>query len=480
MSNEKVKMNEAFGKFGPIKQTDVDNELRSCLRQFDKKIIVLDDDPTGVQTVHDISVYTDWSVESIEAGFNESNSMFFILTNSRGLLPKETAKAHREIALNILKTAQKLKKEFIIISRGDSTLRGHYPLETKIIKETIESNSTIRFDGEVLFPFFMEGGRFTIDGVHYVQEGDYLIPVGKTEFARDKSFGFAQSHLAKWIEEKSEGQFKAENVQHITYEDLRKTGNDGIVEKLMKVENFNKVIVDAIAYVDVKIFAIALIKAMRSGKKFMFRTAAAFPKVLGGINDQDLLQEADIVKKENHHGGLVIVGSHVQKTSEQLDELRQHNMVEFVEFNQHLVLKPAELEAEVDRVVALCEKDIRLGKTVVVYTKRERLDVGKENKEEELKIAVRISDAVTSIVQKLQVRPNYMIAKGGITSSDIGTKGLQVKKAVVAGQIKPGVPVWITGRESKFPEIPYIIFPGNVGTRNTLKEVVEILNGHKI
>jgi uncharacterized protein YgbK (DUF1537 family) len=480
MSNEKIRMNEAFGKFGPIKQTDVDNELRSCLRQFDKKIIVLDDDPTGVQTVHDISVYTDWSVESIEAGFKESNSMFFILTNSRGLLPKETAKAHREIALNILKTAQKLKKEFIIISRSDSTLRGHYPLETKIIKETIESNSTIRFDGEVLLPFFMEGGRFTIDGVHYVQEGDYLIPVAETEFARDKSFGFTQSHLAKWIEEKSEGQFKAENVQHITDEDLRKIGNDSIVEKLMKLENFNKVIVDAVAYVDVKIFAIALIKSIRSGKNFMFRTAAAFPKVLGGITDQDLLQEVDIVKKENHHGGLVMVGSHVQKTSEQLDELRQHSLVEFVEFNQHLVLNPVELETEIDRVVALCEKDIRFGKTVVVYTKRERLDVGKENKEEELKIAVRISDAVTHIVQKLQVRPKYIIAKGGITSSDIGTKGLQVKKAVVAGQIKPGVPVWITGRESKFPEIPYIIFPGNVGTRNTLTEVVEILSGHKI
>jgi uncharacterized protein YgbK (DUF1537 family) len=82
---------------------------------------------------------------------------------------------------------------------------------------------------------------------------------------------------------------------------------------------------------------------------------------------------------------------------------------------------------------------------------------------------------VTSIVQRLQVRPSYIVAKGGITSSDIGCKGLRVKRAVVAGQIKPGIPVWVTGEESKFPGIPYIIFPGNVGTPTTLKEVVEIM-----
>ena len=87
-------------------------------------------------------------------------------------------------------------------------------------------------------------------------------------------------------------------------------------------------------------------------------------------------------------------------------------------------------------------------------------------------IAARVSKAVTSIVSGLSVRPSFILAKGGITSSDIGTKGLGVKKARVLGQIRPGIPVWVTGEESKFPSMAYIIFPGNSGERQTLKEIV--------
>ncbi|HGM1177478.1 TPA: nucleotide-binding domain containing protein [Clostridioides difficile] len=99
------------------------------------------------------------------------------------------------------------------------------------------------------------------------------------------------------------------------------------------------------------------------------------------------------------------------------------------------------------------------------------------DKDKQLMISVEISDAVTSIIGMLNVRPNFIIAKGGITSSDVGTKALRVKKATVMGQIKPGIPVWMTGKESKFPNMPYIIFPGNVGEISTLRESVEILMG---
>ncbi len=476
MNSNKIIAAEAFKKFGPVNQTCVDKEFQSELQGLNRKIIVLDDDPTGVQTVHDIHVYTDWSVDSIEEGFKEDNSMFFILTNSRGFTSLETEKVHGEIARNILKVSKKLKREFIIISRSDSTLRGHYPLETNVLRETIEANSGIRFNGEVILPFFKEGGRFTIDSIHYVQEGEYLIPAGETEFAADKTFGYTQSHLGKWIEEKCHGEFRAENFEYISHESIRNTDIDGIVKKLSGVDGFNKVVVDAVDYVDVEIFSIALIKAIKSGRNFMFRTAAAFTKVIGGIADRGLLLKKDLIKNGNgRHGGLIIAGSHVRKTTDQLEELRNSSFVEFVEFNQHLVLEPDRIAAEVDRVVNICEGFIKAGKTVAVYTKRERLDIEDKNKEEELRISIKISDAVTSIVQKLSVRPDYIIAKGGITSSDIGTKGLKVKKALVAGQIKPGVPVWITGSESKFPGMPYIIFPGNVGARTTLREAAEIL-----
>ena len=76
---------------------------------------------------------------------------------------------------------------------------------------------------------------------------------------------------------------------------------------------------------------------------------------------------------------------------------------------------------------------------------------------------------------QLHVKPAYIIAKGGITSSDVGTKALKVKKALVMGQIQKGIPVWLTGEESKFPGMPYIIFPGNVGDKDTLRLIVEEL-----
>ncbi|MBP2658596.1 MAG: hydroxyacid dehydrogenase/reductase-like protein [Firmicutes bacterium] len=476
MREGKIHIKEVLHAANQVNRSDIDTKLQSALQQFHGKIVVLDDDPTGVQTVHGVSVYTDWSAASIEEGFQEESSMFFILTNSRGLTRKETEQIHREIALQILMAAKKCKKEFIIISRSDSTLRGHYPLETQIIKETIESNSDIRFHGEIILPFFQEGGRFTLDGMHYIQEGDYLIPVGETEFAKDKTFGYVQSHLGKWVEEKCNGEYKAADMEYIPIQAIGEIKIDSIVQQLLKVNGFHKVIVDAIDNVDVKIFTIALLKALQSGRYFIFRTAAAFPKVIGNIADKELLLRKDVMLKENQHGGLVIVGSHVKKTTEQLAELKNSHGIEFVEFNQHLVLHPSELAIEVKRVVLLCEKCIRAGQTVVVYTRRERLDIGSDNKEEELKIAVKISDAITSIARQLTVRPNYIIAKGGITSSDIGVKGLEVKKALVAGQIKPGIPVWITGKESRFPGMPYIIFPGNVGKSTTLREAIEMLD----
>ncbi|MGG0287709.1 four-carbon acid sugar kinase family protein [Peribacillus butanolivorans] len=454
----------------------VNELLAKELQDFNKKIIVLDDDPTGVQTVHGISVYTDWSAESIEAGFAEENSMFFILTNSRGFTAAETEHAHKEIANVIQYTAEKQNKEFIIISRGDSTLRGHYPLETEVLKETVEAQSDMRFDGEVIMPFFKEGGRFTINNIHYVQDEHALVPAGETEFAKDRTFGYKSSHLGEWAEEKSNGAFKAEDAVYLSLESIRDLDIDGLVSQLMAVKDFNKIIVNAVEYVDAKVVVIALIRALKAGKHFMFRSAAALTKIIGGVSDKALLTKEELMKDHSDHGGLIMIGSHVKKTTEQFEALQTCNFIEFIEFDVHLVLYPDKFEAEIQRIIETSEQLIRKGQTVAVYTKRERLDLGENKKEEELKLSVKISDAVTSIVKRLEVRPSFIIAKGGITSSDIGTNGLSVKRATVAGQIKPGIPVWLTGSESKFPGIAYVIFPGNVGSRTTLKEVAELLH----
>ncbi|UPO89751.1 four-carbon acid sugar kinase family protein [Niallia sp. Man26] len=466
---------EYLNQLPAVDKKAADQLAAAALKELNKKIIVLDDDPTGVQTVNNISVFTDWSKEAIEAGFQEDSSMFFILTNSRGLTVKETEEVHREIAENILSVASKLNKEFIIISRGDSTLRGHYPLETAVIRKTLEAGSSLKIDGEVILPYFKEGGRFTINNIHYVQTGTELIPAGETEFAKDRTFGYSSSHLGEWVEEKSNGEFPAKNTLYISIEQLRAQEVDNIAEQLTTVTDFNKIVVNAADEADVKIFTAALVKAIQAGKNFLFRSAAALPKVIGGVQDRGLLTRGELVKEETTNGGLIIVGSHVKKTTEQLDKLKELTSIEFIEFQTNLVLEPDKFQAECERVIETVESLITAGKTVAVYTSRKRLDLGENKKEEELKLSVSISDAVTSIVTKLKVRPNFLVAKGGITSSDVGTKGLGVKRATVAGQIRPGIPVWITGEESKYPRMSYVIFPGNVGTVDDLKTVVQIL-----
>lgn len=459
-------------------RTDTDKAealLSQAMEGFHKKLVVLDDDPTGVQTVHDVSVYTDWEEESIRKGFEEKEAMFFILTNSRSFSVEETTKVHQDIAARVAKVARELGQDFMIISRGDSTLRGHYPLETQLLADGLTKNEGVVIDGEIICPFFPEGGRYTMDNIHYVKEQDNLVPAGMTEFARDKTFGYKSSDLTEYVEEKTEGKYHKEDCITISLDELNALDVQGIKDKLMSAQNMAKIIVNAVSYADLKIFCAALVLAMKAGKHYMARTAAAFTKVMGRISDQPLLGRAQL-EGDTKNGGIVLIGSHVKKTTDQLNCLKElDGQADFMEFQVNTVFEENGLEKAVERTVKAAEEKILSGRTVVIYTSRQLLAPENMTPEEKLHISVKISNAVTSIIGKLSVKPKFIIAKGGITSSDVGTKALRVKKARVMGQVKKGIPVWMTGEESKFPGMPYIIFPGNVGEVSTLKEIVEEL-----
>lgn len=460
--------------FPQVDESRVDGLLAGEIEKSSRKIIVLDDDPTGVQTVHHISVYTDWSIESIREGFAETQRLFYLLTNSRGFTVEQTTAAHREIAARAAAVSRETGISCLIMSRGDSTLRGHYPLETELLKAGAEAAGQ-RIDGEILCPFFREGGRFTIGDIHYVRDGDRLIPAGQTEFAKDRTFGYRSSDLKDYVEEKTDGAYPAEQVVSISIEELRKLDLDGIERKLLGVCGFGKVVVNAAADVDVKIFSIALYRAMAQGKNFLFRTAAALVRAFGGISSQPLLTREQMIHTRTPNGGVIVVGSHTQKTTRQLDELKKAEGIVPVEFNSDLVLDESAFAAETARTTRKMEEIIRSGKTAVVYTKRKLLVIENDSPEDALLRSVRISNAVQALVGDLRETPAFVIAKGGITSSDIGTKALKVRRALVMGQIRPGIPVWRTGAESRFPGIPYVIFPGNVGEDTTLREAAEIL-----
>ena len=323
MDRQKRQPLSVLGQFPQADTKRAEEVLQEALKDFDRKIVVLDDDPTGVQTVHGVFVYTDWEQDTILEAFEEEAQMFFILTNSRSFSAEETKAVHRQIAERVSRAAQQTGKEFVLISRGDSTLRGHYLLETEILRESISAEQGYDFDGEIICPFFPEGGRYTFGNVHYVREGDTLIPAGMTEFAQDKSFGYQASDLTEYVQEKTGGDYQAAECICISVEELRAFDVDGIYSKLMSAYGFDKIILNAVCYEDVKVFCAAFVRAVKAGKHFLARTAAAFPKVLADISDRPLLTREELVRDDKSKGGIVLIGSHVKKTTEQLNCLRE-------------------------------------------------------------------------------------------------------------------------------------------------------------
>lgn len=428
---------------------------------MNEKIIVLDDDPTGTQTVHDVMLYTDWNEKTLCSALQRPEPLFYVLTNSRSFSRERTIVVHRQIGERIRGAAKRTNSRCIVISRGDSTLRGHFPWETEALAQGLGQH----FDGEVIAPFFAESGRYTKDNIHYAAADGVWVPVGETEFARDATFGFHSSHLGAWVEEKTEGRYKQEDCLYIPLG----ADEEQALQILLSARNFQKIIVNAVEEVDLHPFCRALRRAMARGKRYLFRTAASFVKVLGGIADIPLLDPGRCVEKSGS-GGLVVIGSYVQKTTRQLSTLRgKHPDLTYMEFD---VLNALQGKVEEQSWARCIEEKLINGQTVVFYTTRQQITLPGADGELQLHASVRISEALISIIGHISVRPAYLVSKGGITSNDIAVHVLRIKSAKVLGQIAPGVPVWQPADGSAFPALPYVVFPGNVGNDFTLCDVI--------
>lgn len=448
--------------------------LRAELLRNECKIVVLDDDPTGTQTVHDVPVYTRWDRQIMGQALAEPGRAFYILTNNRARSAAETEQVCREIGENLAAAAEEQNRNCLVICRGDSTLRGHYPLETQTLRRTLEKEGA-RVNGEILCPFFEEGGRFTLHGMHYVQQGGELVPAKDTEFSKDRTFGYSSSFLPRYIEEKTAGQCHAQQVLHIPRELLFEEGIDRVEALLCGCTDCRRICVDACEYADLTAFAVGFYRALARGKQFLIQSAASLVKVLAGIEDRPLLLRSEMTDAP-HGGGVVIVGSHTEKTTRQLERLLTLDNVIPVPFRASAAVESAQaLDREVERCVALEEQILRRGCTAVCYTERDELPTDGLSREEALRQSVRVGEGVQRLVACLKVAPSFIVAKGGITSSDIATKALEISRAMVLGQIKPGVSVWRTPPESRFPGIPYVVFPGNVGDEDTLRQTVQCL-----
>ncbi len=467
-----IKVEELLASLPPIKENII-KLIDLSPEEVSRKIVVLDDDPTGTQTVHNVPVVTQWDKELLTDMMKREGKIFYILTNSRSLTIEEAKKINTEIAANLCKVTAELGIDFDIISRSDSTLRGHYPLEIDTLRNVIETRRGIKFDGEFIIPFFLEGGRYTVHDIHWVKDNDRLIPAGNTEYARDSAFGYKSSNLSEWVEEKTEGKFQADSVVSISLDDLRNGGPSRVQEIIKSIKQYTPIIVNATCYNDLRIFTRAVNELEKQGKRFLYRTAASFVKIKAGITDRVLLDEEElstVKEKGAFTGGLVIVGSHVKKSTDQLEALLKEDQILGIEIAVKKLLKEETREDEINRVIIQMNKQLEKRNTVV-YTSRELIKVDKPDSN--LLISQSVSNALVKIVRGLKKKPSFIIAKGGITSSDIATQGLLIKEALVLGQISAGIPVWEAGKESMFPGMPYVIFPGNVGNINTLKIIYQ-------
>lgn len=435
-----------------------------------RKVVVLDDDPTGTQTVHDIAVLTEWSAPALRAELEHPDPCVYILTNSRSLpLPAAEALNH-EIGRNLIVASQQSGRAFAVVSRSDSTLRGHYPGETDALAAALD----MAVDGVLLIPFFLEGGRFTINDVHYVAEGDQLVPAAETPFAKDAAFGYRSSNLRAWAAEKSNGRLHEDDVVSVSLDDLRSGGPARVTERLMTLANRTVCVVNAVTMRDMQVFVMGLLAAEAQGKTFLYRTAASFVQVRAGIAARPVLNAAEL-KLPATGGGLIVVGSYVPKTTGQLGKLLLEEGVTGIEITVPLLLDDRQRGGEIERVLAATTDALNQGRDVAVYTSRNL--VSGAGAEASLAIGQRVSASLVTLVRNLPVQPRYLLAKGGITSSDLATQGLNVKRAAVLGQILPGVPVWRTGAESRWPGLVYIVFPGNVGNDEAVAQAVRNLRG---
>ncbi|MBN1372643.1 MAG: hypothetical protein JW987_11950 [Anaerolineaceae bacterium] len=437
-----------------------------------RKVIVLDDDPTGTQTVHQVDVLTKWSVPLLEDALRSPETVVYILTNSRSLPPRQARDLAREIAANLIAAGESTGREFTVISRSDSTLRGHYPLEVDVLATSLGN-----IDGVLIIPALFEGGRYTIDDTHYVVEDEWLIPAAETEFARDTDFGYRSSNLRAWVTEKTNGRWPVQQVVSITLEDIRQGGPIRVLEILNSLSGERPCVVNAASYRDLEVLVAAIVKAEQGGKRFLCRTAASFVRVRGGMDAAPLLQAPDLPCLHPQHGGLIVAGSYVRRTSAQLDALRDLPNLAWMEMSVPALLEPSARSGHIRTAHTEAAEAIRAGVDVLLFTSRE---VVKEQEGRSFQeIGQIIAESLIRVVQRLDVPPAWIIAKGGITSAVLASHGLNVRKARVLGQAIPGVPVWQTGPESRFPDLTYVVFPGNVGGPTALADMVKILRENR-
>ncbi|MEL6469242.1 MAG: four-carbon acid sugar kinase family protein [Cyanobacteria bacterium J06623_4] len=441
------------------------------------KIIVLDDDPTGSQTVHSCLLLLQWDVDTLVLGLEDASPIFFVLTNTRSLSPQAATAVTTEVCQNLKQALTRTGiTNYLLVSRSDSTLRGHYPIETDVIASHLGP-----FDAHFLTPAFFEGGRVTIDSTHYIETNGQRIPTHDTEFAKDSVFGYSTSYLPRYVEEKTAGKIPASAVEQFTLQDIR----TGTLERLLALSNNQCVAVDGEQQSDLDKFAADLLSAAAQGKKFLFRSAAGLLTSLANLPPQPTPAE-EMYLRSRGPVGAIVVGSHVKKTTQQLEQLLQLSDIVGIEIDVARIKSETDSQTDntlQEREFTLLESTLAkvleaqaAGNTPAIFTSRTELTF--PDKQARLRFGEAVSSLLMNLIKALPADLGFLISKGGITSNDTLSKGLALRSVRLLGQIIPGVSVVITSADHpQFPNLPVVLFPGNVGDEQALATAYQRLHG---
>jgi uncharacterized protein YgbK (DUF1537 family) len=217
---------------------------------------------------------------------------------------------------------------------------------------------------------------------------------------------------------------------------------------------------------DLRVLALSAMDAEEAGSTLVFRSGPSYVRARLGqaprppLRGDAIRRVLDACAGEGH--GFVVVGSHVAATTRQLDRLLE-------ERRPALVMLGGEEETieHVSRVLAHGTTVLATGRTV------ERDD----SPDESLGIARRISASLVKVVASTleRTRPRWLVAKGGITSSDIATTALGLRRAWARGTLESGIISLWEPAEGTARRVPLVVFAGNVGTDESLVRVVAAL-----
>lgn len=427
------------------------------------KIIVLDDDPTGSQTVHGCLLVTSWDEDVLREALADEASLFFVLTNTRSMSAEEAAAVTREVCRNLRQPLEEYGRPWLIVSRSDSTLRGHYPVETDVIAEELGP-----FDAHFLTPEFFEGGRITRDGTHYVVRDGVETPAHETEFARDSVFGYSTAYLPAYVEEKTGGRIAAAEVE--LFDPSEPDGQ--ILDRLRSMSGNACGAISAASQPELDRLASLLLQVAGEGRRFLFRSAASLLTSLADLPAQLVAPEEMARYVPGGRPGLVLVGSHVPMSTRQLERLIDTRGA-LVHIELDVGRLPDSDGSLTEEIASIVREAHAAGGDVLLSTSREERTF--DTAEERLAFGLEISRVLMTIVRHAPATLGFILSKGGITSNDVLSTGLELRTARVAGQIHPGCSVVLTPPEHRHGSIPVVIFPGNVGDEESLRLVYDRL-----